>query len=68
MSTVGAVNLLRSEGFLVSPGYVAWALRERHVPPPEHRVGLAYVWEEADVQRLRSFLIRRNRGPAQQEI
>ena len=63
MSTVGAVNLLRSEGFSVSPGYVAWVLRERHVPPPENRVGMAYVWQEADIQRLRSFLIRRNRGP-----
>jgi hypothetical protein len=34
-STVDVVNLLRSEGLSVSPGYVAWALRERHVPPPE---------------------------------
>jgi len=62
-STVDVVNLLRSEGFLVTPGYIAWALRERHVPPPESRVGMAYVWQEADVARLRSFLARRNRGP-----
>lgn len=61
VSTVQVVNLLQSEGFSVTPGYVAWALRERHVPPPESRVGMAYVWQEADVQRLRSFLVRRGR-------
>lgn len=62
-STVDVVDLLRSEGFSLSPGYVAWALRERHIPSPESRVGLAYLWMDPDVQRLRSFLYRRNRGP-----
>ena len=63
-STVDVVDSLRSEGFSLSPGYVAWALRERHIPPPDSRIGLAYVWTEADEQRLRSFLRRRGRGPA----
>ena len=63
-STAEVVDMLRSEGFSVSPGYVAWALREGHVPSPENRVGMAYLWQEADVARLRSFLMRRNRGPA----
>ena len=63
-STVDAVNLLRSEGYSVSPGYVAWALREGHVPAPDGRIGMAYLWTDADVQRLRSFLYRRGRGPA----
>ncbi len=62
-STTQVVDLLRREGFSVSPGYVAWALREGHVPSPENRVGMAYLWRDADVALLRSFLTRRNRGP-----
>ena len=62
-STVGVVDMLRSEGFSLSPGYVAWALRERHGPPPDSRIGMAYLWTDADIQRLRSFLCRRDRGP-----
>ena len=62
-STVGVVDSLRSEGFSLSPGYVAWILRERHIPQPDNRIGLAYMWTDADVQRLRSELLRRGRGP-----
>ena len=62
-STVDVVNVLRGEGYAVSPGYVAWVLREMHIPAPDDRVGMAYDWTDADVQRLRSFLMRRGRGP-----
>ena len=61
-STVDVVDLLRSEGFSLSPGYVAWVLRERHIPAPDNRIGMAYIWGDADVERLRAFLRRRNRG------
>jgi hypothetical protein len=62
-STVGVVDMLRAEGFQVSPSYVAWALRERHIAPPDNRIGLAYSWAEGDIERLRSFLRRRDRAP-----
>ena len=62
-STAHVVDLLRSEGFSVSPGYVAWVLREGHVAKPETRVGMAYLWTEPDVEQLRAFLRRRDRGP-----
>ena len=61
-STVDAVKLLCSEGYSVSPGYVAWVLREGHIAAPNERIGMAYAWTDADVARLRSFLRRRDHG------
>lgn len=65
MQTTGqAVAQLRKEGFKVTYSYAAYLLRERIVAPPAAKLGFGYVWEEADIQRLRSVLIRRGRGPA----
>ena len=62
-STADVADLLRSEGFSISPDYIAWVLRARHIAPPESRIGLAYAWTDEDIQRLKGFLIRRGRAP-----
>jgi hypothetical protein len=62
--TAQVVDELRAEGFMVTRTYVSWVLRDRHVPTPPKGPGGALIWADADVVRLRSFLIRRNRGPA----
>jgi len=62
--TADVVDALRAEGFEVTRTYVAWVLRDRHIPTPQKGPGGALIWEEADVLRLRSFLHRRGRGPA----
>ena len=61
--TADVVDGLRAEGFAVTRTYVAWLLRDRHIPTPEKRPGGALIWTDGDVQRLRSFLYPRNRGP-----
>ncbi len=61
--TTNVVDELRSRGFTVTCGYVAWAIRDRHIPEPEEKLGAAFIWTEADVDRLRSFLRRQGRGP-----
>ncbi len=63
MRTGAVIATLRQEGFDLTPGYLDYVLRERHLIPPE-RNGVGYVWEKADVDRLRSVLRRRGRGPA----
>ena len=61
--TTDVLDRLRGEGFQVSVGYLQYLLRERVVVPPAERVSSIFVWEEADVQRLKSELLRRGRGP-----
>ena len=63
--TTAVVDRLRAEGFRVNIGYVQWALRDRHVPMPEKGPGGVLIWSGADVDRLKSFLYRRNRGPGE---
>lgn len=62
--TAQVVDELRAEGFAVTRTYVSWVLRDRHVPTPPKGPGGALIWADADVARLRSFLLRRSRGPA----
>ena len=62
--TADVVYELRHEGFDVSCGYVAYVLRERLIALPQ-KIGTMWLWDEADVDRLRSLLRRRGRGPAQ---
>ena len=61
--TADVVDGLRAEGFTVTRTYVAWVLRDRHIPTPGKGPGGALIWDEADVLRLRGFLFRRGRGP-----
>lgn len=62
--TAEVVNLLRSEGFRVAGPTLAFYLREGYLSAPETRgPGGAFVWGEADIQRLRSVLHRRGRAP-----
>ena len=61
--TIDVVDELRSEGFAVTCGYVAWAIRDRHIPEPGRGPGNCFMWEQADTDRLRSFLRRQGRGP-----
>ena len=61
--TQDVLDALRAEGFRVSSAYLAWLLRDRWLESPEKAPGGAFVWTDADVQRLRSLLVRRRRGP-----
>jgi len=63
IGTSELVASLRSEGFEVSHSYLAYLLRERVVAAPPKGPGGVLLWEEADVGRVRSELLRRNRGP-----
>lgn len=62
--TSEVVDMLRAEGFDVYPGYVQSLIRERVLPAPDKFSGL-FIWREPDVDRLRSELRRRDRGPAE---
>ncbi|MFO7958725.1 MAG: hypothetical protein R6V05_14760 [Candidatus Brocadiia bacterium] len=57
------IDRLRDEGYSVSPGYLQYLLRERILRAPSERFAGAYVWREPDIDRLRSVLKRRERGP-----
>ena len=63
MRTGEAVLTLRAEGFDLTPGYLDFLIREQHFLPPL-QVTAGYAWELPDLERLRSVLRRRNRGPA----
>ncbi|MEW6359296.1 MAG: hypothetical protein AB1696_23375 [Planctomycetota bacterium] len=59
-STGQAIELLRGDGWPdLSPGYVEYLLREGHIAPPA-KVGHFRLWTESDIDRLRSFLMRRD--------
>ena len=59
------VDNLRDDGWDVSHGYVMSLIRERHLPAPPKGPGGAFVWQEADIDRLESILRRRDRGPVE---
>ena len=61
IGTSEVVMALRAEGFRLSHSYLAYLLRERTIALPPKGPSGAFLWEDADVQRLRSELIRRNR-------
>lgn len=61
--TADVVRQLRREGFELSFGYLQYLVREGLFGPPQERVGVVFVWSEPDIQRLRSVLVRRGRGP-----
>ena len=63
LDTKNLVLRLKAEGFRVTRAYIGWAIRDSHIPPPELKIGTAFVWEAGDIDRLRSFLIRQGRGP-----
>jgi hypothetical protein len=65
LSTRDVVESLRREGFDLSIGYLQFLWRERHLLRPDARFGDAFAWTDADVDRLRSVLRRRGRGPQQ---
>lgn len=57
-------DTLSAQGFDVYPGYIQSLIRERVLPAPEKGPGGAFFWHDADVDRLKSILRRRGRGPA----
>jgi len=59
--TKAVITMLQAEGFRLNRGYVIWAIDSGHVPAPEVKIGGAYAWTEADVDRLRQFLRRQKR-------
>jgi len=62
-STRDACKQLRGEGYDVDPVYVAFLLRQGLLDEPQ-RLGRSFVWQDADLARLRDALHRRGRGPA----
>lgn len=62
ISTGQVISKLRTDGFEITPAYLGFLLQSRHVPEPERILG-RFLWRAPDVDRLRSVLIRRNRGP-----
>ena len=58
------IEVLRTEGFNITPAYLDFLLRERHFLPPV-KTAAGYEWGAPDLARLRSVLRRRNRGPQQ---
>ncbi len=65
LGTSEVVRDLRREDYAVSPSYVNYLIREGILPAPEKCPGGALCWAEADVDRLRSILKRRGRGPSE---
>ena len=59
--TVDVIDGLRAEGFAVTRTYLGFLIRDRWFSPPEKAGNGAMIWTDADVQRLRSLLIRRGR-------
>ena len=62
MRTSEVIKSLSEEGFEVTPGYLDFLFRERYLPKPS-KSGPCLDWEPVDVDRLRSVLRRRGRGP-----
>ena len=62
MKTSTVLEMLRREGYDVTGGYLDFLFREHHIerPPMERR---RMIWAPADVNRLKSVLKRRDRGP-----
>ncbi len=66
MRTGEVVEILRKQGFEVTPGYLDFLFRELHLPRPPLR-GSRLDWRQADVQRLKAVLARRGRAPIDAE-
>lgn len=62
-TTSELVDRLRAEGFQVTAGYLSYLLRECPILKPESRVSSLYLWQPADVERLKAALAERGRGP-----
>ena len=62
LSTGQVISTLRADGFEITPAYLGFLLQSRHVLEPERILG-RFLWRPADIDRLRSVLVRRNRGP-----
>ena len=63
-ATSDVVRSLQNEGYDVSCGYVSYVIRERIIALPR-KVGGIWLWDESDIDRLRSELRRRGRGPVE---
>jgi len=63
MHTSDVIRRLRSEGYDITPGYLDFLFRERHLPRPPPKDGPHLRWAKADMDRLRSVLKHRGRGP-----
>ena len=64
-ATSELVDQLRKEGYRVTTGYLQFLLREHPVLKPAGKLGPLYVWEPADIERLKAALVERGRGPVQ---
>jgi hypothetical protein len=62
-TTSELVDRLGAEGFQITAGYLSYLLRECPVLKPESRVSSLYLWQPADVERLKGALKDRHRGP-----
>ncbi len=67
LGTTAMLDQLRGEGYTVSAGYLQYLLRERTLAPPAARIAGVFIWEPADVDRVRRALRRRGRGPERAE-
>jgi len=59
LTTSQVIELLRGESWSVTPGYLGFLFREGHVVPPE-KVGHVRLFYDADVERIRGHLRRRD--------
>jgi hypothetical protein len=58
------VGLLSAQGYRLSSGYLGYLVRENRLLRPETKAGTIFLWLPADIERLRSVLHERDRGPA----
>ncbi len=65
--TSEVVRRLKKDGFEVSHSYLAYMVREEIIAPPAKGPGGAFVWSHMDELRLRGQLIRRSRGPRDEQ-
>jgi len=64
IATSDVVERLRAEGCDVCPSYVTYLTRDGILHPPAKVLG-RLLWTEPDIDRLRSELRRRGRGPVE---
>jgi len=63
LGSADVVKQLTEEGYDLNMSYLQWLMRDDIIRPPA-KLGNVYAWTEPDVDRLRSELRRRDRGPA----
>lgn len=66
--TTEVVRQLKRLGYELTPAYVNYLMREGILPQPPKGPGGVLCWGQADIDRLRSILRRRGRGPVQQPL